>query len=187
MQHVLFIQGAGSEGAHQEDRALADSLQAHLGPDFKVLYPLMPNEADPDFNTWNRAIQAELECLDSSAFLVGHSIGASVLAKVLSGTNLVRAKCLGLFLISGPFWHDDTFWRWNDCALSSDAGAGLPRGLPVHLYHGEDDSFVPVSHVDMYANILPQASVRRLAGRDHQLNEDLSEVASDIVGIKLTA
>lgn len=48
-------------------------------------------------------------------------------------------------------------------------------------------SFVPVSHVDMYANIIPQASVRRLAGRDHQLNEDLSEVASDIVGIKLTA
>jgi pimeloyl-ACP methyl ester carboxylesterase len=48
------------------------------------------------------------------------------------------------------------------------------------LYHGDEDAEVPVAHVDRYAATIPQARVHRLAGRDHQLNNDLSEVARDI-------
>lgn len=189
IQHVLFVQGAGSEGAHEEDRALADSLQAHLGREYKVWYPLMPNEADPDFSEWREAIGVELERIGFPAFLVGHSIGASVLAKILSSPNSIQANCLGLFMISGPFWHNDAFWRWEDCALTSDAGEHFPQELPIYLYHGEDDPFVPVSHASMYARVIPQAVLRRLPGRDHQLNENLLEVAQDIAeaGAKLVA
>jgi hypothetical protein len=32
----------------------------------------------------------------------------------------------------------------------------------------------------LYAEAIPYARVRRLANRDHQLNNDLTEVASDI-------
>jgi hypothetical protein len=39
---------------------------------------------------------------------------------------------------------------------------------------------VDVSHLAIYARHLPHAQARRLQGRDHQLNEDLSEVAADI-------
>jgi predicted alpha/beta hydrolase family esterase len=189
MQHVLFIQGAGSEGAHEEDRALADSLQAHLGREYKVCYPLMPNEADPDLGEWAKAIDVELKRIGFPAFLVGHSIGASVLAKILSSPNAIETSCVGLFMISGPFWHDDAFWRWDQCALSSDAGERFPKGFPIYLYHGEDDAFVPVSHASMYTKVIPQAVLRELPGRDHQLNENLSEVARDIeeVGAKLLA
>jgi len=35
-------------------------------------------------------------------------------------------------------------------------------------------------HVGLYARAIPQAVVRRLTGRDHQLNNDMSEVATDI-------
>ena len=45
-----------------------------------------------------------------------------------------------------------------------------PRGCEVF----------PAAHVDLYAHILPHAQVRRLPGRDHQLNDDLSDVARDI-------
>jgi hypothetical protein len=45
------------------------------------------------------------------------------------------------------------------------------------------DKIVPFSHLDLYATALPQAFTRRLAGRDHQLNNDLSEVARDIRGL----
>ena len=48
------------------------------------------------------------------------------------------------------------------------------------MYHGRDDDTAPLAHVELYTRALPSAHVRRLANRDHQLNNDLSEVANDI-------
>ena len=50
----------------------------------------------------------------------------------------------------------------------------------VYLYHGSKDETAPFEHVHLYAQAIPQAVVRRLSGRDHQLNNDMSEVAADI-------
>jgi pimeloyl-ACP methyl ester carboxylesterase len=52
--------------------------------------------------------------------------------------------------------------------------------MPVYLYHGSRDGTAPLEHVRLYAKAIPYAVVRRLAGRDHQLNNDMSEVAADI-------
>ena len=38
----------------------------------------------------------------------------------------------------------------------------------------------PPSHADLYASVIPQAQLHWLPGRDHQLNDDLSEVAASI-------
>jgi fermentation-respiration switch protein FrsA (DUF1100 family) len=63
----------------------------------------------------------------------------------------------------------------------------MPRGsrrskpsCPVYFYHGSADDTVPLAHVELYAGAVPGAHVRRLAGRDHQLDNRLAEVASDI-------
>jgi len=53
------------------------------------------------------------------------------------------------------------------------------------LYHGDQDRIAPVAHVELYGAAIPRARVRRLAGRDHQLNNDLSEVATDIRELEL--
>ncbi len=55
--------------------------------------------------------------------------------------------------------------------------------MPIYLYHGSEDDTAPYAHVDLYKQAIPQAHVRKLEGRDHQLNDDLSEVAADIRGI----
>lgn len=44
----------------------------------------------------------------------------------------------------------------------------LPSGMPVFLYHGRADEVVPFTTVEMYAQVLPQAIVRRLDGRKWQ-------------------
>ena len=36
------------------------------------------------------------------------------------------------------------------------------------------------SHGDLYARAIPQANLRRLPSRDHQLNNDLREIAAVI-------
>ena len=59
-------------------------------------------------------------------------------------------------------------------------GKRLPAQTPVFVYHGSEDATAPFEHVGLYARAIPQAVVRRLNGRDHQLNNDMSEVAADI-------
>ena len=85
----------------------------------------------------------------------------------------------GLFLIAAPFVGHGG-WPSEDIAPMDDIGARLPTALPIHLYHGRDDQTAPLAHVSLYVKAIPQAVIHRLDGRDHQLDNDLSEVAEDI-------
>ena len=180
-KQVLLIQGAG-EGAHEEDAKLAESLRRELGPNYQVRYPAMPGEGDADYETWKSVILQEVEDMGEGAVLVGHSIGASVLIRMFADRG-PKPAIAGMFLVAGPFWHDHEFWHWDEVALPVDAAENYPRDVPLFLYHGEDDEFVPVSHLDMHAGVLPRGTVRRLPGRNHQLNDDMTEVARDIEGL----
>jgi pimeloyl-ACP methyl ester carboxylesterase len=62
----------------------------------------------------------------------------------------------------------------------ADLGSVRPREIPVFLYHGTNDATAPVAHLDLNARAIPHAVVRRITGVDHQLNDDLSIVATDI-------
>jgi predicted alpha/beta hydrolase family esterase len=177
-RQLLFIQGAG-EGTHDAwDNRLVASLRRDLGPGWDIRYPRMPDEADPSYGSWKPALDRELAGLADGAFVVGHSIGGSLLVHALAATP-PRAVLGGLFLVAAPFLGEG---GWPDEAIGPHAALGeaLPAGVPVFLYHGDADESVPSAHLELYARALPQAVVRRLAGRDHQLNDDLSEVATDI-------
>jgi pimeloyl-ACP methyl ester carboxylesterase len=178
MAQILFVQGGGP-GAHDAwDNKLVASLQAKLGPGFAVLYPRMPNEALPKYAAWKSRLEREFDALGDGAFLVGHSIGATILIHTLAETP--RTKGIGgVFLIAAPYVGDGG-WPSDEIAPKQDLGAALADGVAVFLYHGERDETAPIAHVGLYAKAIPQARVRRLAGRDHQLNDDLSEVADDL-------
>jgi hypothetical protein len=179
VNQVLFVHGGGG-GAYDEDSRLVASLRAELGTGYVVRYPEMPNEEDPDYDTWTNLIAGELAAMGSGAVLVGHSIGASVAVRAVVDGRIGESLA-GVFLLAAPFWYDHDFWRWDDVKLPSNAAERIPHGLPVFLYHGRQDEVVPFSHAEMYARALPQATVRRLDGRNHQLNDDLTEVARDIM------
>ncbi|MDP9176540.1 MAG: hypothetical protein M3O61_02565 [Gemmatimonadota bacterium] len=46
---------------------------------------------------------------------------------------------------------------------------------------------MPPSHAELYANAIPQAHLCRLAGRDHQLSDDLREIAAVIKALTAAA
>jgi predicted alpha/beta hydrolase family esterase len=177
MKHVLFIQGGG-EGAHEADAKLAASLQAELGTGYEVRFPKMPNEDAPEYPDWVRSISEELAALGEGAVLVAHSLGASMVIKFLVEGRNPRALA-GVFLIASPFWGDGN-WEWPEVELPAGARARLTNTGPLFFYHGSEDEIVPVAHLDLYAKAFPDAPVHRLSGRDHQLNDNLSEVAADI-------
>ena len=182
---VLFVQGAG-EAVHDEwDNKLVESLRRELGPDYEVRYPLMPNEADPQFAAWRVALEREMAALPAGAIIVGHSIGGTILVNVLA--ERAPAVELGaIALVAAPFVGHGG-WKSDDIEPPSDLAARLPAGVPVFLYHGDKDTSAPVAHVALYAAAIPHAHVRRFVDRDHQLNNDLSEVASDIRELEATS
>lgn len=182
-RRVLFIHGAGA-GAHEADGKLAASLQTKLGADWEVACPKMPEER-PEYPLWRVDIaRACAPCADRT-IVVGHSFGGSLLLKYLS-EELTPPPIAGLFIISAPYWGSGG-WSSDEFALKDDFASKLPRQAPVFLYHGRDDGEVPFAHLALYSQKLPQAHVRELAGRDHQLNDDLSETARDILDLFPTA
>jgi pimeloyl-ACP methyl ester carboxylesterase len=178
MKQVLFIQGAG-KGVHANwDIRLVESLRQALGPEYEVRYPRMPNESDAKFASWQRAIEKEIGALRGPAALVGHSVGGTILINALA-EHPPALDFAAIVLIAAPFAGPGG-WESQDVPARSNLAARLPPDVPVLLYQGDQDATVPIEHLELYANALPHAQVRRLAGRDHQLNNDLTEVANEL-------
>ena len=177
-RQILFIQGGGA-GAHDEwDDELVESLRRELAGEYEVRYPRMPDEGDPSYTRWSTMIRREMTALDDGAVVAGHSVGAAILLNALA--EQPPEKGLGaIVLIAAPFVGEGG-WLSEEFELTSDLGAKLPPGVRVHVFHGLRDETVPPSHAGLYALAIPQAQVHELPGRDHQLNNDLSEVAEAI-------
>lgn len=175
---VLFIQGGGEDAHDKWDNKIVESLERELGPDYAVHYPRMPHEADPKYAAWKAALKRHFDRLDNGAILVGHSIGGTILIRTLAD-DPPTPTFAGIFLIAAPFVGDGG-WQSEDIEPLSDLGGRLSDQTPIYLYHGSKDETAPFGHVYLYAQTIPQAVVRRLSGRDHQLNNDMSEVAADI-------
>ncbi len=177
-RQILFIQGGGV-GVHDEwDNELVDSLRRELGDGYDVRYPRMPDEDDPSYETWGAAVGREMAALDDGAVVAGHSVGGTILINVLAEHPPER-KLTAIVLIAAPFVGTGG-WPGEEFELPDDVGARLPQGVPVHVFHGLQDESAPPSHADLYARALSQSQLHRLPGRDHQLDNDMSEVAKTI-------
>jgi predicted alpha/beta hydrolase family esterase len=183
-KQVLFIQGAGT-GSYKEDEKLVASLRQLLGREYEVNYPAMQNEDEANYETWKRQIEEKLAALDGIVIVVGHSVGASILIKCLAEGDI--KKTTGVFLIATPFWGGDKGWKYEGyeaLVLQASPANKLPANAPVFFYHSRDDETVPFAHLALYAQKFPEATIRELNGRGHQLNNELSEVAEDIKSLK---
>lgn len=180
-RQLLFVQGGGKDVHDEWDGKLVESLRQGLGDGFDIRYPRMPQEDDPDYARWKPVLDEQIGELRDDAILVGHSVGATILIRLLEEQAGVR-QLGGLFFIAAPFLGDGG-WSADGVRFSADLGARLPKGIPIHFYHGLDDDTVPSSHAELYGRAIPQARVHCLPGRDHQLDNDLSELAKAILSL----
>jgi predicted alpha/beta hydrolase family esterase len=181
-RQLLFIQGGG-KGVHDGwDNKLVESLRRKLGQDYDIHYPRMPGENNPSYSSWKTTLEKVFGTLQDGAILVGHSVGGTILVKLLAEQSSER-EIGAIFLIAAPFVGEGG-WSADDLQLPPDLGARLPKGVPIHLFHGLEDKVAPPSHIELYARAVPQARVHRLRGRDHQLDNDLGEVAAAILSLE---
>lgn len=171
---VLFIQGGGARVHDAWDELLVESLRERVGDTVDVRYPQMPDEADPSYETWAPEIQRELAGLDKGAVAIGHSVGGALLLMALS--EMETQPDLGaIVLLASPYVGPG---GWSaDVELPDDVGNRLPVSAEVHVFHGLQDKTVLPTHAAMYAGAIPQAQLHLLPGRDHDLGNDLTDVA----------
>lgn len=180
-KQVLFIQGGGN-GGYEEDAKLVDSLRSSLGVNYEVHYPRMgSDETLPDFG-WVRQIDNEINAITSELILVGHSLGASLLLKYLTETQ-VRKNIIGIFLISTPFWSGNENWV-QGLKLKEDFAKKLTNIVPIFLYHSRDDKEVPFEHLSYFKQKIQNATIREIESGGHQLNYDLLIVSNDIKSLR---
>ncbi|HWJ76288.1 MAG TPA: alpha/beta fold hydrolase [Kaistia sp.] len=180
-RRLLFVQGAG-DGTHDDwDQRLVTSLAGHLGSGYAIRYPRMPAEDDPSFMRWAAVLREEIDALGAGAVLVGHSIGATILVHFLAEEPPAHPP-IGIFLIAMPYIGDGG-WPSDEIISKPDLGSRLSPQSAVYLYHGDADEIVPDTHAHLNARAIPQALLKILPGRDHQLNDDLSKVAADILSL----
>lgn len=176
---ILFIQGGG-EGAHKEDNALVLNLKNTLGDTYKIVYPKMPHEEDPQYQNWKAAFDESFAKIKDEIILIGHSLGGFLLIKYLAEKKLSK-NIIGMFFISTPFVGEGG-WQFEEMAIKDELYSKLP-GVPTFFYHGTNDETVPFAHLSLYEKKLPHAIMQKIEGRGHQLDNDLSEVAGDIKGL----
>ena len=179
---ILFIQGGG-EGAYKADKKLALFLEDALKETYDIHYPRMPDENNPDYETYKVKIDEELKKIQDKVVLIGHSLGGCFLLKYLSEKKIDN-DIAGMFFISTPFWGDGG-WQFEGFTLEDDFPSKLPTQVPIFFYHSTNDETVPFAHLGIYAKKLPHAVIHKIVERGHQLNNDLSEVVSDIKGLSL--
>lgn len=175
-RQILFVQGGGAGVHHEWDDKLVGSLSRHLGDGYELRYPHLPDEADPSYAKWSATIRRELDALDEGAVVVGHSVGGTILIDVLAEEPPPRE--LGAIVLIGAPFVGAGGWPGTEFELSKALGRRLPEGVPVHVLHGSLDQTAPIAHAELYADAIPQAHLHLLPGRDHQLDNDLGEVAS---------
>jgi uncharacterized protein len=176
-KQILFIQGGG-QGAYEADKKLLESLRLELDTAYVMHYPAMPDEASPAYDAWKKQINKEFPTIDGEAFLVGHSLGASLLLKYLSEEK-IASRVVGVFLLASPYWGAED-WEVEEYALEENFATRLPEDLRIFFYHSRDDEVVPFNHLELYKEKLPQAKFNELDKGGHQFNNDLSKVAQDI-------
>ena len=177
-REVLFVQGGG-ENVHADwDDKLVASLRSELGSNYDIRYPRMPDEDDPSYETWKATLQKELAALNDGAIIVGHSIGGTILINALA-ERLPERKLGAIILVAAPFVGEGG-WDSDDWTPQRGLGDKLPGGVPIFLFHGVADDTAPPAHAKLFAQAIPQSKLCLLPGRDHQLNNDLSEIAAVI-------
>jgi predicted alpha/beta hydrolase family esterase len=175
---VVIVHGAGGFDFERGSGAVVSHLRRAFAERYDVRCPELPAPERPQYRPWKAAVDEALQAAGDGAYLVGHSVGGSVLLKYLSeeGAGLRPG---GLFLVAAPYWGDED-WDAAEFTLRAGYAERLPPEMPVFLYHCVDDEVGPAAHAERYGREIRGAHVRLLDGRGHWFHAGLPELIADV-------
>ena len=178
-KQILFIHGGG-EGSYNEDKALVDYLKGVLDSQYVLRFPKFDGLENIDYEAWKNQARSEVNKVKDGDVIVAHSLGGAALLKYLSEESHAPSVS-GLFLIATPYKVKDGEWGTDDFAVEVDFSSSLPAIQKIFMYHSKDDEWVPVAHLNLWAEKIPHSIVRQTDGQGHSFtNVDFVELVRDI-------
>ena len=173
-QQILFIEGGVRAGAQYEwDETLVESLRRELGIGTRSATRGCPTRVIRGA-TWSAAVRDELAGLHRGAS--GGPLGGRHDPGQLLTEQRPERERAAVVLIAAPFVSAGG-GASDEFELSSALGAGLPQGLRVQLFHGTRGPGCPaLAGRPVWAR---DPTLRLLPGRDHQLNNDMSDRSAE--------
>lgn len=179
MSALVFVHGGG-DGAYRYDQRIVERLQALLGPDRPLDFPFIRGLEALEFPAIASELGAVLRALPPGAIVIGHSLGGSAVLKLL--VEGLDPKLSHLFLLATPYEGADGEWGDSAFGIAADFAKRLPRGLPITIYHSDDDDMIPAASAEQYRQKLPGATVIVLHGYGHQFTGPLDFLSDAIRG-----
>jgi len=177
---LLFVHGGGDD-AYRHDKDIVDRLQPLLGAGMRIDFPRIVGLEGLDWDAVAHDLGNTLRDLPQGSVVIAHSVGASAVVKLL--VEGARPRLAHLFLLAPPYNGTDSEWGDTDFAFPADLAAHLPRGLPITLYHSDDDEIISASNAKRYAAKIPEAETVIRHGGGHQFRGDLHFLAEAIMGV----
>jgi len=174
---LLFVHGAGDD-AYAWDEKIVDRLHHALGPNVPIDSPLIEGLEKLNWAKVKAELGKALGKLPPGAIVVAHSVGGSAVLKLLS--EGADPKLAHLFLLAPPYNGADAEWGDSDFSFPADFAKHLPKGLPITLWHDEEDEAIPVESAHRYAEKLPTATVVIVRDYGHQFEGSLAFLATAI-------
>jgi pimeloyl-ACP methyl ester carboxylesterase len=176
---VLFVHGGGEE-SYAWDKKIVDRLQPLLGPDMPIDFPLIGSLEAIDWPAIATELGDILRALPRGAIVVAHSAGAAAVLRLLC--DGIDPGIRHLFLLAPPYTGVDGEWGRDESALPADFAERLPKGLPITIWHSDDDEFIPADNSRRYCQKLPSGEVHFISGYGHQFTKSLDFLADAIRG-----
>lgn len=158
------------------------NLGETLGQEFTIIAPEMPNSLNAKYMEWEIWFDKIVPHLDSQVMLLGHSLGASFLAKYLSENKFTK-RISALFLVAACFDDEGLEYSLDDFKMPEDLSGIAKQADKIFLYHSEDDPVVPFAHLQKFSKAIPGATLRIFKDRGHFLQEEFLEIVEDIKGV----
>ena len=152
-----------------------------LGEEYEVYTPRFPNPTNAQYSEWKLWMDKIISHLRDDVIIIGHSLGASFVAKYLTESNL-SIRVGAVLLVSGVAKVDTDGNGLHSFALPAVLDLQTEK---VFLYHSKDDPVVAYDEILTFAKLLPHAQLRTLDDRGHLNQEQFPELVTDIQSVKL--
>ncbi|OHA91260.1 MAG: hypothetical protein A2758_02230 [Candidatus Zambryskibacteria bacterium RIFCSPHIGHO2_01_FULL_49_18] len=151
-------------------------LRGKLAGEYEVIIPVMPNKFNARFEEWKIWFEKFIPFLKDGVVFIGHSLGASFIAKYLS-ENKFPKKVRAVMLVAGVYDKDSEGYSLLSFALPEKLDLQNENTM---IYHSKDDSVVPFSALENFSRALPQAKTRVFEDRGHLNMPEFPELLEDI-------